>query len=246
MLGGSVLAGCGGEVGLGAGAIALGLLAWPFARAASAGPPMPCARPGPTHCSSTGLIRSDCCERNPDGVGCDGAEVAEFVGCGNGTCAPGRDLGRCDAPRPTIIAEAGSMAECEARYGHWQQACLDRRLTQVCVPPMPTNFTGPAFIPHARGCGGDRCTTHVLIEDCYATTEEARSFWPLGPPADGGLCLGPSGAGQWQRVCLKGAVALRCIPASPLLASRTGARAYVECADGSCAVGASPAACPAP
>lgn len=243
-LGGVVLTGCGGEASPWVGAVAFGMLAWPFLRNANAGPPMPCIKPGPIHCSSTGLIRSECCTQNPEGVGCDGAEVAEFVDCGNGTCVPGRDLGRCVAPRPTMVADARSRVECDARHGNWQNACLDRRFTEICVPPMPTNFTGPAFVPHAKGCGGDRCTTHVFIEDCFPTVDEARSLWPLGAPVDGGLCLAPAGPGQWQRACLKGAVALRCVPASPLLASRRGARAYVVCEDGSCAVGDSTAACP--
>jgi hypothetical protein len=233
--------GCGGgtaPLGLGLGLI---MLAWPFARSSQAGAPMPCDKRAPAVCSS-GYIQNTCCAWDPSHPHCKaGFKPEPFVSCGSNLCVEGNDPGRC--PAPLAAHDTGVTAEqCNGSSsygGGWQPACIDRKVKEVCIPPVPTNYTGPAQNPPYRTCGGDRCTTHTLMEDCFPAEEEALSFMPLSMNREHGLCLSSAGPGTWKKVCLGGKVDLRCVP-RPYDRNRGGRSPFVSCPDGSCAVGPSP------
>jgi hypothetical protein len=240
-LGGAVLmGGCGPGASIAAGSLLL--LAWPFARAALAGPPRPCPDGPVLHCAGGNVVQHCCAWHANDALCTKDATLPPFVSCGRGTCIDGHDAGRCPAPDNAPMLMADSAEACRSQAGNWRRACVDGRVAEACVPPLPTNFGGPPQIAPFHTCAADRCTTHVLVEQCYPKAGEAVSFglW-TAPPA----CVGPTGLGVWQKVCFDGAVEERCLPQS-MLAAPGGARAYVMCPDGSCVVGKREALCPQP
>lgn len=242
------LAGCGPGAGIGAGALLL--LAWPLAHSAWAGPQMPCPKPGLELCRN-GIIVTPCCSYNDDPEACGPNAVAEpFVTCGQNTCVPGRDPGRC-APAPNGWLHGREIKgpdDCKANHGAWAKACVDRQVSDICIPPMPTNYGGPPAVASWHACGTDRCTTYRLPEDCFPGRSEAVNF-PLWFQTT--HCIGPTGFGVWREICLHGAVEQRCIPLAPsagasvgAVAKTGGAQAFVTCPDGSCAVGRDDSVCP--
>jgi|GEM_PF-2115374 len=239
-VGGATLLGCAGGAGVGIGAALL--LAWPMARVAFGRPKARCPNPGQEVCNG-GRLQTRCCDVTPDAPGCkEGETVEPFVACGNSTCVPGSDLGRCTAPPNRLYLDFVPTPEaCVAQNGSWQPACFENKAQEVCVPPMPTNFSGSSYTPAFKLCGPKRCTTHVLIEDCYPTPEEATTLWP--GTSDEGLCIGGMGIGSWQKVCLQGAVDMRCVPLAPT-GQAPAVSAYIPCPDGSCAVGQDTSHCP--
>ena len=190
-------------------------------RSAGAGAPVPCDGDESTYCEG-GHVRRRCCPKNAK---CN-YRSAPFIACGQGTCAAGGDRGRCPAPEP-VVGPARSESACtgQGSHGSWELACVEHRVARVCIPPVPTNFSGPARNPPYRTCGGERCTTHTLIEDCL----------PENKP--GVRC-----DGQWRKVCFGGKLGERCVPRQ--LHEALSAAGYVTCPDGSCAVGSDRAACP--
>lgn len=228
ILGAAALTACGagGASVLGAALGGLGLLALllPASRVARAGPPIPCSGYEDTTCSNERLVKR-CC---PEGARCNYASP-RYLECGHGTCVVGADPGRCPSPAP-VATPAASAEDCR---GGWALACVDRKVSGICIMPMPTNYGGPGFNPPYRTCGeprdqlGAACTTHLLIEDCHPTRAE------LGDAA----C-----DGAWAKVCLGGEVAERCLPADAA-PPEYRATAFVTCGDGSCAVGADATAC---
>jgi hypothetical protein len=231
------LAGC--DSGSAALSLGLVLIAWPLSRTASAGAPRHCPKRSPATCTG-GLIATTCCSDNPDAPECrPGFEPPPFMSCGNQTCVLGRDPGRCTAPANEVTSLARTQCTGLAPFGpHWREVCVDRKLTQACIPGIPTNFSGPARVADYQTCGANRCTTHLFIEDCFPTTRDVLN--PTGEePDDGGDCRSDAVAGRWQKVCLGGKVDLRCIPTVRAV-TRTGARAFVMCPDKSCAVGNDP------
>ncbi len=225
-------------LGLGLGLIVLAL---PLARSAKAGAPLPCEERSPNVCTS-GYIVNVCCSRDPSHPHCQsGFNPEPFVTCGSNLCVTGRDPGRC--PSPVASHQSNVSAEqCRGSSsygGGWAPACIDRKVKEVCIPAVPTNYTGPALNPPYQTCGGDRCTTHTLIEDCFPTEKEALSLAPMSNPRVNGFCLSTAGVGTWQPICLGGKVDLRCVP-KPYDRNRGGRSPFVSCPDGSCAVGPSP------
>ncbi|MCC6621245.1 MAG: hypothetical protein IT385_08320 [Deltaproteobacteria bacterium] len=206
-------------------------------RGARAGAPMPCQGYEATSCED-GFLRKHCC---PEGTKCN-FDFPRYLDCGQGTCVVGADIGRCPAPVPRVTPAAATPGCGEG----WELACVDRRVTKACIPPVPTNYTGPGMNPPFRACGdgrakrtatpadftkadvGARCTTHVLYEDCFPSRGEV---------------LPRSCLGAWEKVCLGGKVVHKCLPEGAP-ADAFPAKAFVACDDGSCAVGADKAACP--
>ncbi len=181
-----------------------------------------------------GRIQTQCC---PKGAKCNFRDEP-YLMCGHGLCTTSGDLGRCPSPEPAIFTSVdgpGGQSEeaCKATHGSWQLVCAKKVVVAACLPPMPTNYMGPGMNPPFKTCGkgprlvsdapaaGERCTTHVLAEDCYPTKTE------LGQDK----CLG-----GWQKVCLGGKVEERCLPVS-FEDKRWPATEYVMCDDGKCAVG---------
>jgi len=226
------------EWGLASGVVAALLttlaLAWP-ARLARAGAPMPCDGYEERSCDA-GFVRTHCC---PAGAKCN-FDFPRFLDCGHGTCVVGGDRGRCPSPLPhTTPGDAACAPD------GWELACVDRRVTKACIPPVPTNFTGPGLNPPFRACGdgrarltatpadftradvGARCTTHILYEDCFPSRGEV---------------LPRSCLGAWQKVCLGGKLNQKCLPAEAP-PDAFPAKTWVTCDDGSCAVGTDAAAC---
>lgn len=208
-----------------------GVSSWLGIDSARAGAPMPCGGYETTACQD-GRLQTRCC---PAGAKCNYRDEP-FIGCGHGLCTTGGDPGRCLAPRPNVTA-AKSEADCKTESGDWALVCADKVVVSACLPPMPTNFMGPGFNPRFVACGsgaslsstgdgqvGDRCTTHLLEEDCYPTREE------LGLRA----CQG-----ALTKVCLGGKVIEKCLPQnlSPFKPRVWPASTFVTCDDGSCAVG---------
>jgi hypothetical protein len=201
------------------------LVAGPLATRVRAGESIPCSGYEERACNNGNIARL-CC---PAGAKCNFAN-RPFVACGHETCVDGRDPGRCPAPAPRTFA-AKDEVECRTKYGHWAPACIERRVQNACIPMQPTNYTGPGANPAFRTCGpasAARCTTHVLMEDCYPSRTE------LGKAA----C-----DGAWTKVCLGGTIGERCLPTGPG-APTFPAATYVPCDDGSCATGADRRACP--
>lgn len=192
---------------------------------------MPCQ--GSQHVScSAGRIQTQCC---PEGAMCNYRDEP-FTGCGHGLCITSGDPGRCVSPRPNVTT-AKSEADCKNDSGEWALVCADKVVVHACLPPMPTNFMGPGNNPRFKSCGsgaapmssedakvGDRCTTHLLDEDCYPTRDE------LGLRA----CEAPL-----TKVCLGGKLLEKCLPQnlSPIKPRLWPASTFVTCDDGSCAVG---------
>jgi hypothetical protein len=205
--------------------------------AVHAGSPVGCDGWESSYCNS-GRVAAHCCPKNAK---CNYRDPP-FVECGHGLCAVGHDIGRCPAPEPSLFTmEPNPMgadeASCKAKHGDWQLVCADKVVVAACIPPMPTNYSGPGYSPQFFACGkgqrlvsdepaaGDRCSTHVLKASCYPTAAE------LGEAAK---CLG-----KWEEVCLAGKVDKRCLPVSvpPLETFNWRATKFVKCDDGSCAVG---------
>lgn len=166
-----------------------------------------------------GRIQVDCC---PQGARCNYA-FAPFQACGDGACVQGQDPGLCP-PREAATQPAADEADCKAKYGSWEPACIAGKVTPACILPVPTNYTGPPPNPPFRTCGDDHCTTSPYIEACTP------------PRAEGESCLT-----GWTKVCLMGRLTERCLPF-------TGARSIAstqiaECGGGRCAIGTGPAAC---
>jgi hypothetical protein len=220
---------------IGASAVNLG----PAWQPALAGAPMPCSGREVTSCEH-GEIRKTCCARQPDALVCKTtASPPAFVECGDRTCTLGHDLGRCAAPKNrSLWLDVKSREACAERRGRWAEACVDGKVREACTPPMPTNFGG-SFIAAFSRCGPTTCTTHVLPEHCYPRALPSVLALPGGP------CVGPTGLGLWTRVCFSGAIELRCLPEA-MTKRPGGARQFVSCPDGSCAVGVDVHACPAP
>jgi hypothetical protein len=201
--------------------------------AAQAGAPAPCSGWESRGCEG-GSIQTRCC---PEGAKCNFRDEP-YLECGHGLCTTSGDLGRCPSPKPALFSSGAGPggedeAACRKSHGSWERACANKVVVAVCMPPMPTNYMGPGMNPPFKVCGkgqrlvsaepavGERCTTHVLAEDCYPTKKA------LG--AD--KCLG-----GWQKVCLGGQVEERCLPVS-LTPKSWHATTFVSCDDGSCAVG---------
>lgn len=190
---------------------------------AKAGPPVPrppcngseshsCSAPRPKDGQrvSVGAITSHCC---PAGAHCNYAYVP-YTECGNGACVYGRDPGRCPAPQPSV-----DPAKTCSTQG-MEKVCLGHKVTEACVMPVPTNYTGPSPNPTYRTCGDGRCTTSSFMEDCYPTRKEAKAC-----------------DGTWTKVCLGGEVSERCLPKTPPEGVRWTATEFSKCKDGSCVMG---------
>jgi hypothetical protein len=217
---GAALAGCGAAVGAGGGlllALLVALAAFALGRAAGAGAPMRCDGTETMVCEN-GHAYAKCC---PKGAKCN-YKNPPFVDCGHATCVLGGDVGRCPSPKPHATA-ARSKAACDKEHGAWEEACIDGKVDSVCLPPMPTNYSGPGQNPQVRRCGWGRCTTNTLYEHCFPRRGE--TLW----------C-----SGAWTKVCLGGKVEERCLkkPIEDFPAAK-----YSACGDGSCAVG-DKSACP--
>ncbi len=157
-----------------------------------------------------GRIAYSCC---PKGAKCN-YRLSAFQDCGYERCVPGNDPGMCPPDQPMGSA-AAKEADCPAG---WAKACIDGKLAQMCVMPVPTNFTGPSNNPSFRTCGGDYCTTSRFIDACYPTKEVVKT------------CAVP-----FTKVCLMGVVTERCIPAgAPTSAASKG---FVMCDATRCAIG---------
>ncbi len=213
------LAGCAPAVGGGLGLLLVLVGGIALLRTARAGAPLQCGGTETPYCDG-GVVRRHCC---PSGAKCN-YRSAPYTDCGQGLCAPGGDRGRCPAPT-TFVSPARSEQACKETSGSWELACLDHKVTRACIPPVPTNFSGPARNAPYRTCGGDRCTTHALIEEC------------LVEKRPGARC-----SGDWRKVCFGGKVRERCVPRD--LGQPLEGATYVTCADGSCAVGTERSACP--
>ncbi|MFO0745026.1 MAG: hypothetical protein U1F43_05025 [Myxococcota bacterium] len=213
-----------GALDPGALVVVLGMgLALPFAGRARAGAPMPCNGSETESCDGHRINRS-CC---PAGAGCN-FEHPPYLACGGGLCVLGHDPGRCEAPVASTMP-ARDEADCKAQYGSWEPACIEHHVVEACLPPVPTNFTGPALNPPFTTCGKDRCTTHALAVDCQPTYFELwLAAWPALPTCDG----------KWAEVCLDGQVETRCMLWSgDLLEKPPAPPRWVTCPDNSCAVG---------
>src|SRR5687768_12821902 len=112
------------------------LASWLFT--AHAGEPAPCDGHETMVCDN-GLLRARCC---PKGARCN-FRSSPHVDCGGGYCAVGRDVGRCPAPKPTTTGE-NSKDACKAS---WEPACVANKVTQACIMPVPTNYSGPERNP---------------------------------------------------------------------------------------------------
>lgn len=223
--------------------------AWPRAAAAGGGAPtatsaedgasvgaphtgMPVVLPGgapmpPPPCDGTrvescvgGSVHVTCC---PAGEKCPA--VAEFRHCGDGRCVDGKDVGMC-APREVHSVVAPNEAECVTSGAAWVKACVKGRVAMACLPPVPTNYTGPPQNPSFVTCGGDRCSVATHPELCF----EERS-------ADDSACLG-----TWTKACVKGRISERCVPVFKG-AGAASIRAFSDCGGGRCVIGADVSAC---
>lgn len=217
-----------------AGALALMTPTRRVVPAAQAGAPVGCDGWESNYCNE-GSVGTHCC---PKHAKCNFADPP-YVDCGSGLCVTGFDVGRCKAPLPHVLPKgaADTKDKCAAEHGSWELVCAEKVVAHACIPPMPTNYSGAGWNPRFTACGagqrleskspaapGDRCTTHILKEDCYPTQQQ------LGDDK----CLG-----DWQEVCLGGKVEKRCLPVSvpPLKSYSWRATEFVKCDDGSCAVG---------
>ena len=218
-------------------ALVAGLLIWREARADD-GPPGPKSPPPPSNdlacgapdippCSGSetpycqdGKIEMSCC---PQGAKCN-FRNAPFSECGDRFCVPGEDPGMC-VPRQPRVIEAVDEADCKAKYGDWEPACVNGQVRPSCIPLMPTNYMGAGFNPRFQTCGGTACTTGQFIEDCFPVKTE-------GATCDTG----------WIRVCLQGRITERCAPAG--VARSPASQAFVECGPGRCAIGTDAHICP--
>jgi hypothetical protein len=201
-------------------AAALAVIGGSRTRTANAGSPAPCDGYEETVCQG-GVISTRCC---PKGKRCN-FRNPPHVSCGDGYCVEGHDVGRCPAPQAQTTP-AKSEGECKATSGSWEPACVGGKVTSACIMPVPTNYTGPRPNPRFTTCRQDRCTTSRFVEACH--------------PARGEIadkdCPG------FTKVCLGGKVAERCLPFVFGKKTYQAAR-YVECGDGSCAVGEDKQAC---
>ncbi len=197
---------------------------------AFAGPPMPrptCEGSESKTCSATqpragerislGHIGYNCC---PPGASCNYAYVP-FTECGHETCVYGRDPGRCPTRQPAVDPNARKDGEKTCKYGGMpEQVCLNRKVTDACLLPYPTNYSGPPRNPPFTTCGEGRCTTSNYIEDCYPTRAETKTC-----------------DGAWTPVCLGGTLTDRCLPKAPPTGATFAATEFAKCKGGSCAIG---------
>lgn len=195
------------------------LVVIPLARVASrAGAPIPCSGYEARSCVD-GRILEQCC---PQGAKCN-FESGPFVDCGAGLCTE-RDRGHCPDP-VAQLAPPGSCGDA------WELACVAGVVEKACIPPVPTNFTGPPLNPPFKTCGewpgltapapGMACTTNALAERCYPAKAGAKLAGGQKPPprqipaeACGVVPWGGYAGvtAQWTEVCLDGHVVERCLP----------------------------------
>jgi hypothetical protein len=144
---------------------------------------------------------------------------APFVSCGYGSCVAGHDQSLCPV-RETHAVAATDEETCKKAYGSWEKACVNERETMACIPPVPTNYTGPN--PNVRyvTCSGDHCAPETHPELCFdrrtGTTE----------------CAGP-----WQKACIKGRITEVCVPLVTMPFDTAKVRPFTDCGEGRCAVG---------
>ncbi len=164
-----------------------------------------------------GNIAVSCCPKN---ARCNYA-YAPFVECGNGSCVPGKDRGRC--PEKVPMTQPGVSKEKCDTY-HWQKVCLNNKVTEACIMPVPTNYMGPPRNPPFKRCSDQRCTTTDFRAACYPTKAETSEC---------------GRSRSWRKVCLMGKVEERCLPRPPTNFSGTfyPATQFVECPDKTCVVG---------
>lgn len=219
-------------------ALVAGVLIWHEARA-DEGPPSPRGRtPSPdgdacgapyiprcdgyeTESCQDGHIKKSCCPQNAK---CN-YRFAPFVACGEGLCVNGKDPSLC-VPRQPAVTEAKDEADCKAKYGDWEPACISGRVTPACIMGVPTNYMGPSRNPPFKTCNDTACTTSQFIEACYPER------------AEGVSCLF-----GWTKVCLQGRITERCI--APGAARSEASQGFVECGPGRCAIGKDANVCPA-